>query len=105
MKYIDKIKTASLKKDAIILAIESSCDETACAVIKGGREILSSEIMSSMTEHIPFGGVVPEIASRMHTTAISLTVKNAVEKAKIPTLLCEHIVDICERGLVDNVDK
>ncbi len=83
MKYIDKIKKASLKKDAIILAIESSCDETACAVIKGGREILSSEIMSSMTEHIPFGGVVPEIASRMHTTAISLTVKNAVEKAGI----------------------
>ncbi|MBR3804037.1 MAG: tRNA (adenosine(37)-N6)-threonylcarbamoyltransferase complex transferase subunit TsaD [Clostridia bacterium] len=83
MKYIDKIKTASLKEDALILAIESSCDETAGSVIKGGREILSSVIMSSMTEHIPFGGVVPEIASRMHTTAISLTVEKAVKDAGI----------------------
>lgn len=83
MKYIDKIKTASLKEDALILAIESSCDETAGSVIKGGREILSSVIMSSMAEHIPFGGVVPEIASRMHTTAISLTVEKAVKDAGI----------------------
>ena len=83
MKYFDKIKTASLKQDALILAIESSCDETAASVIKGGREILSSVIMSSMSEHIPFGGVVPEIASRMHTTAISLTVEKAVADAGI----------------------
>jgi N6-L-threonylcarbamoyladenine synthase len=100
MKYIDKIKTASLKKDAIILAIESSCDETACAVIKGGREILSSEIMSSMTEHIPFGGVVPEIASRMHTTAISLTVKNAVEKAGITLKDVDAIAVTYGAGLI-----
>ena len=64
---------------AIILAIESSCDETAAAVIKGGREILSSKIMSSATEHVRFGGVVPEIASRAHTSAVSLVVKEAIE--------------------------
>ncbi len=100
MKYIDKIKTASLKKDAIILAIESSCDETAASVIKGGREILSSEIMSSMTEHIPFGGVVPEIASRMHTTAISLTVKNAIEKAGITLSQLDAIAVTYGAGLI-----
>ena len=69
-------------KDIYCLAIESSCDETACAIIKGGREILSSEIISSCTEHIKFGGVVPEIASRAHTTAISLVVDKAIKSAK-----------------------
>lgn len=81
--YADIKKTFAVKKDAVILAIESSCDETAAAVIKGGREILSSKIMSSATEHVRFGGVVPEIASRAHTSAVSLVVKEAVEAAGI----------------------
>ena len=81
--YADKIKDFTIKDNAIILAIESSCDETAAAVIKGGRQILSSEIMSSSAEHIKFGGVVPEIASRAHTVAISLVVEKAIESAKI----------------------
>ncbi len=81
--YADKLKDYKIKDDAIILAIESSCDETAAAVIKGGREILSSEIMSSSAEHIKFGGVVPEIASRAHTVAISLVVEKAIESAGI----------------------
>ena len=81
--YSDEIKKFKIKRDAVILAIESSCDETAAAIIKNGREILSSEISSSCTEHIRFGGVVPEIASRAHTSAISLTVRKAVDKANI----------------------
>ena len=81
--YSDEIKKFRIKKDAVILAIESSCDETAAAIVKNGREILSSEISSSCTEHIRFGGVVPEIASRAHTSAISLTVQRAVDKANI----------------------
>lgn len=81
--YDDIKKTFKIKDDAIILAIESSCDETAAAVIKGGREILSSKIMSSATEHVRFGGVVPEIASRAHTSAVSLVVKEAVEAANV----------------------
>ena len=83
MEYFDKLQGVTIKKDAVILSIESSCDETAAAVIKGGREILSSVIMSSMKEHIKFGGVVPEIASRAHTTAISLTVEKAISEAGI----------------------
>ena len=81
--YAEKLKDYKIKKDAVILAIESSCDETAAAVIKGGRKILSSEIMSSCAEHVKFGGVVPEIASRAHTTAISLVVEKAIESANI----------------------
>ncbi len=83
MDYLQNVKKTAIKEDAVILAIESSCDETACAVIKGGRKILSSEIMSSVTEHVKFGGVVPEIASRAHTTAISLTVQNAIKNANV----------------------
>lgn len=83
MSYYDIVNAAKVKDDAIILAIESSCDETAAAILKGGREILSSVIMSSATEHVKFGGVVPEIASRAHTAAISLTVEKAIKDASI----------------------
>lgn len=83
MSYFDNIKTAEIKNDAVILSIESSCDETAAAITIGGRKILSSVIMSSSSEHVRFGGVVPEIASRAHTTAISLTVEKAVKDAGI----------------------
>ncbi|MBQ7407886.1 MAG: tRNA (adenosine(37)-N6)-threonylcarbamoyltransferase complex transferase subunit TsaD [Clostridia bacterium] len=83
MSYIDDIKKRPIKEDAIILAIESSCDETACAILRGRTELLSSEIESSMTEHIKFGGVVPEIASRAHTAAISIVVERALKNANV----------------------
>ncbi len=64
-----------------ILAIESSCDETAAAVVEDGRLVLSSVIASQVAEHIKFGGVVPEIASRYHTEAISSVVSQALDDA------------------------
>lgn len=64
-----------------ILAIESSCDETAAAVVEDGRKVLSSVIASQVKEHIVYGGVVPEIASRMHAQAISGVVKKAMDDA------------------------
>ena len=70
------------KKEPIILGIESSCDETAAAVICG-RKILSDEIASSATIQAQFGGVVPEIASRAHTDEIARVVDNAVKNAGI----------------------
>ena len=79
--YNDLKKGFSVKENPTILAIESSCDETAAAVIDGERNILSNEIMSSCTEHIKFGGVVPEIASRAHVTAVSLVVEEAIKKS------------------------
>ncbi len=66
-----------------ILAIESSCDETAAAVVEDGRKVLSSVIASQVKEHIIYGGVVPEIASRMHTTAISGVVEKAMSDADV----------------------
>ena len=64
-----------------ILAIESSCDETAAAVVEDGRKILSSVINSQVEEHKQYGGVVPEIASRSHIENICAVVKGALEKA------------------------
>lgn len=71
-----------IKENPVILGIESSCDETAAAVIRG-RELLSSRIISSATEHAKYGGVVPEIASRAHTDAVDEVVRQAVEEAGI----------------------
>ena len=83
MSYFENISKFELKENPIIMAIETSCDETAVAIIKNGREILADEIISSATEHARFGGVVPEIASRSHTTAILTATKLALENAKL----------------------
>ena len=64
-----------------ILAIESSCDETAAAVIRDGREIISSVVATQIEEHKLYGGVVPEIASRRHCESIVGVVEEALEKA------------------------
>ena len=83
MSYFDKILNAPLKENPIIMGIETSCDETAVAIIKNGREILADQIISSATEHARFGGVVPEIASRTHTTAILTATECALEQANL----------------------
>ena len=64
-----------------ILGIESSCDETAAAVVEDGRNVLSNVIATSLEEHKLYGGVVPEIASRRHAESISGVVKEALEQA------------------------
>lgn len=71
-----------------ILAIESSCDETAAAVVEDGRNIISSVVASQVEEHKLYGGVVPEIASRRHAEAIVPVVRQALEDAdcRLPTL-------------------
>lgn len=66
-----------------ILAIESSCDETAASVVENGRKVLSSVIASQVSEHIKFGGVVPEIASRRHAENISAVVNKADRKSVV----------------------
>jgi len=67
----------------LTLAIETSCDETSCAVIKDGREVLSNIISSQMEIHRKFGGVVPEIASRKHIENINHIIQEALDKAKV----------------------
>ncbi len=70
-------------EDVILLAIESSCDETACAIVKNGNEILSSKVASQIEVHTLYGGVVPEVASRIHVENISIVIKEAINEAKV----------------------
>lgn len=72
-----------MSKDIYILGIESSCDETAAAVVKNGREVLSNIIASQIPVHRKFGGVVPEIASRKHIENILPVIDEALKQAKV----------------------
>jgi len=72
-----------MEKDTYILAIESSCDETAAAVIKNGREVCSNIIFSQIELHKLYGGVVPEIASRKHIEKINQVIEEALLEAKM----------------------
>ena len=71
------------KEKINILAIESSCDETAAAVVESGRKVLSNVISSQIDLHTVYGGVVPEIASRKHTENINTVVKKALADAEL----------------------
>lgn len=70
-----------MEKEIKILAIESSCDETSCAVVVNGRTVLSNVVSSQIDIHTRFGGVVPEVASRNHVTAIDNVVNLALKQA------------------------
>ncbi len=72
-----------MKEDVYILAIESSCDETAASVVKNGRTILSNIISSQIQLHTIYGGVVPEIASRKHIEKINQVIEAALDEAKM----------------------
>ena len=72
-----------MKSDVVILAIETSCDETAAAVVKNGREVCSNIISSQIDLHKLYGGVVPEIASRKHMEKINQVIEEALQEAKV----------------------
>ena len=87
-------------KDVVILAIESSCDETAAAVVKNGREVLSNIIYSQIELHKLYGGVVPEIASRKHIEKINPVIEKALEEAGMALADVDAIAVTCGPGLV-----
>lgn len=87
----------------IVLGIESSCDETAAAVVRDGREILSSVISSQIALHQPFGGVVPELASREHLVKIEPVVKEALEKASVSLKEIDAIAVTQGPGLIGSL--
>ena len=83
-----------------ILAIESSCDETAAAVVRDGREIISSVVATQIEEHRLYGGVVPEIASRRHCESICGVVNEALEKAGVSAENVDAIAVTYAPGLI-----
>ena len=76
-------KPVTIDNNALIMAIESSCDETACAVVKGGREVLSNVVASQIKIHEKYGGVIPEIAAREHLEAINVVIDEAFKQAGV----------------------
>ena len=72
-----------MNKDVYILGIESSCDETSVSIVKNGIEDISTVVLSQMDTHANYGGVVPEIASRMHVENITLVIEECLEKANM----------------------
>ena len=77
------MKLRKIEEDVYILAIESSCDETAASVVKNGREVLSNVISSQIDLHTLYGGVVPEIASRKHIEKINQVIQSALDEANM----------------------
>jgi len=87
----------------IVLGIETSCDETAAAVVAGGRRILSSVVSSQVAVHRPFGGVVPELASRKHIEAIVPVVRQALSEAGISQAGLEAVAVTQGPGLIGSL--
>ncbi len=88
------------KKDAVILGVESSCDETAAAVVRGGRFVLSNIIASQIDIHRRFGGVVPEVASRNHTLALPAIIDEALKAANITSKELDAVAVTYGAGLI-----
>ena len=83
-----------------ILAFESSCDETAAAVVEDGRKVLSDAILSQADMHAIYGGVVPEIASRKHVEAIAALAEQALTDAGVSKSGIDAVAVTCGPGLI-----
>lgn len=90
-------------KDVHILSIETSCDETSIAIVKNGTEVVALTILTQMDTHANFGGVVPEIASRMHTENITMVLEETLKKANMTVLDCDAIAVTYSPGLLGSL--
>ena len=84
----------------MVLGIETSCDETAAAVVLGGTDVLSSVVASQLDQHARFGGVVPEIASRAHVEALPHVTARALEQARVDYSRIDAVAATVGPGLV-----
>lgn len=90
-------------KDVYILAIESSCDETSMAIVKNGRDVVALTVLTQMQVHANFGGVVPEIASRMHTENITMVLEETLNKANMSVSDVDAIAVTYKPGLLGSL--
>ncbi len=96
----ERVEALRKAAHATILAFESSCDETAVAVVRDGREVLANQILSQIDRHAVFGGVVPEIASRMHVEALDPLLDAALAEAGMTLKDIDAVAVTCGPGLV-----
>lgn len=92
-----------VKDDIIILALESSCDETACAIVKNGREVLANIVASQIKTHQQFGGVVPEVAAREHLESVNMVIEEAFKEANLQPRDITAIAATVGPGLVGSL--
>ena len=90
-------------KDVFILSVESSCDETSMAIVKNGSEVIALTILSQMDTHANYGGVVPEIASRMHTENITIVLEDLLKKANMKVSDVDAIAVTSSPGLLGSL--
>ena len=97
---IEQVRALKDKKDAVIMAFESSCDETAAAIVRGGREVLGNAVYTQIAIHREYGGVVPEIASRNHVMKLSYVADAALKEAGMTFDDIDAFAVTCGPGLV-----
>ena len=90
-------------KDIYILAIETSCDETSIAIVKNGSDVVAMTVLTQMQTHANFGGVVPEIASRMHTENITMVLDETLAKANMQVSDVDAIAVTYKPGLLGSL--
>lgn len=90
-------------KDVFILSVETSCDETSIAIVKNGTEVVALTILTQMDTHANYGGVVPEIASRMHTENITIVLEETLKKANMKVSDCDAIAVTYAPGLLGSL--
>ena len=91
------------KKDIFILAIESSCDETSMAIVKNGCDVIALSVFTQIDTHKLYGGVVPEIASRMHTEVITIVLDDVLKKANMKVEEVDAIAVTYAPGLIGSL--
>lgn len=92
-----------MNKDVYILGIESSCDETACSIVKNGKEVISNVVATQIDVHKQFGGVLPEVASRIHVENISMVIEEALTKANMKVSDVDAIAYTRGPGLIGSL--
>ncbi len=92
-----------VKEDIIIMALESSCDETACAIVKNGREVLANVVASQIKTHRQFGGVVPEVAAREHLDAVNMIIDEAFNQSGLKPQEITAVAATVGPGLVGSL--
>ena len=89
-----------IDESTVVLGLETSCDETAAAVVMGGSDVLSSVVNTSIEQHVPYGGVVPEIASRAHVELIAPVITQALEESGITDSRIDAVAATVGPGLI-----
>src|SRR5690606_27301765 len=101
--YLADMRTQSAKSGMIVLGIETSCDETAAAVVRADRAVLGEALFSQLSEHRPYGGVVPEIAARAHLVHLDDMIRRAMQQAGLGFADLDGVAATGGPGLIGGV--